>query len=75
MRPAAETRLTLTGKELKELLTRTQFAMAQQDVRYYLNGLLLEIRANRVRTSSLPTVTVWPWPSCAATPGRRRICR
>src|SRR6201993_2590797 len=46
----AETRLTLTGKELKELLGRTQFAMAQQDVRYYLNGLLLEIRANRVRT-------------------------
>lgn len=46
----ADTRLTLTGKELKELLTRTQFAMAQQDVRYYLNGLLLEIRANRVRT-------------------------
>ena len=46
----AETTLTLSGKELKELLTRTQFAMAQQDVRYYLNGLLLEIRANRVRT-------------------------
>ena len=45
-----ETKLTLSGKELKELLTRTQFAMAQQDVRYYLNGLLLEVRANRVRT-------------------------
>ena len=45
-----ETTLTLTGKELKELLSRTQFAMAQQDVRYYLNGLLLEIRAQRVRT-------------------------
>jgi DNA polymerase-3 subunit beta len=45
-----ETTLTLSGKELKELLQRTQFAMAQQDVRYYLNGLLLEIRANRVRT-------------------------
>ena len=27
---------------LKTLLDRTQFAMAQQDVRYYLNGLLLE---------------------------------
>lgn len=45
-----ETKLSLTGKELKELLYRTQFAMAQQDVRYYLNGLLLELRANRVRT-------------------------
>jgi DNA polymerase III subunit beta len=46
----AETKLSLSGKELKELLGRTQFAMAQQDVRYYLNGLLLEVRANRVRT-------------------------
>ncbi|MDR3416386.1 MAG: DNA polymerase III subunit beta [Nevskia sp.] len=47
---AADITLTVTGKELKELLQRTQFAMAQQDVRYYLNGLLLELRANRVRT-------------------------
>lgn len=30
------------AKALKALLDRTQFAMAQQDVRYYLNGLLLE---------------------------------
>ncbi|MDO9371850.1 MAG: DNA polymerase III subunit beta [Gammaproteobacteria bacterium] len=35
--------LQLPQKELKELIERTQFAMAQQDVRYYLNGLLLEI--------------------------------
>ncbi|MCP3672008.1 MAG: DNA polymerase III subunit beta [Gammaproteobacteria bacterium] len=28
---------------LKNLIDKTQFAMAQQDVRYYLNGLLLEI--------------------------------
>jgi DNA polymerase-3 subunit beta len=46
----AETQLSFSGKELKELLHRTQFAMAQQDVRYYLNGLLLELRANRIRT-------------------------
>jgi DNA polymerase-3 subunit beta len=46
----ADTVLRLTGKELRELLRRTQFAMAQQDVRYYLNGLLLEIRPGRVRT-------------------------
>ena len=38
-------RLELTNRELKDLLLRTQFAMAQQDVRYYLNGLLLEIQA------------------------------
>jgi DNA polymerase-3 subunit beta len=35
---------------LKGLLEKTQFAMAQQDVRYYLNGLLLEVRGGRVRT-------------------------
>lgn len=36
-------------KQLDELLNNTQFAMAQQDVRYYLNGLLLEITANKLR--------------------------
>lgn len=35
---------------LKDLIDRTAFAMAQQDVRYYLNGLLLELAANGLRT-------------------------
>lgn len=35
--------------QLKRLIDQTHFAMAQQDVRYYLNGLLLEISANKVR--------------------------
>ena len=34
---------------MKRLIDKTQFAMAQQDVRYYLNGLLLEIQPGRVR--------------------------
>lgn len=34
---------------LKQLIERTQFAMAQQDVRYYLNGLLFEIQGDRIR--------------------------
>jgi DNA polymerase III, beta subunit len=34
---------------LKSLLEDTLFAMAQQDVRYYLNGLLLEISKNTIR--------------------------
>lgn len=34
---------------LKRLFDRTHFAMAHQDVRYYLNGLLLVVRADRVR--------------------------
>ncbi len=39
----------LKRSELKHLLERTQFAMAQQDVRYYLNGLLVDINPKRVR--------------------------
>jgi len=35
--------------ELKNLLEDTMFAMAQQDVRYYLNGLLLEVGQNSIR--------------------------
>jgi DNA polymerase III subunit beta len=34
---------------LKQLLDRTHFAMAHQDVRYYLNGLLLVVRKDRMR--------------------------
>ncbi|TAL02816.1 MAG: DNA polymerase III subunit beta [Porticoccaceae bacterium] len=34
---------------LKRLLDQTSFAMAQQDVRYYLNGMLWEITTGRLR--------------------------
>lgn len=34
----------------KRLVEKTQFAMAQQDVRYYLNGMLLEIEKGDIRT-------------------------
>lgn len=36
--------------KLKRLLDQTSFAMAQQDVRYYLNGMLWEITAGRLRS-------------------------
>jgi DNA polymerase-3 subunit beta len=36
-------------KELLRLLEKTHFSMAQQDVRYYLNGMLLEIDAMSLR--------------------------
>lgn len=39
----------IAQSNLKELIERTQFAMAQQDVRYYLNGLMLEIAKGRLR--------------------------
>ncbi|MES0874972.1 DNA polymerase III subunit beta [Sinimarinibacterium thermocellulolyticum] len=42
--------LTLPRRELKTLIEKTHFAMAQQDVRYYLNGMLLEVAPQRVRT-------------------------
>ena len=35
--------------ELKRVIELTQFAMAHQDVRYYLNGMLLEIKPGRIR--------------------------
>lgn len=37
-------------KNLRFLLQRTYFAMAQQDVRYYLNGMLLEIKQGLIRS-------------------------
>ena len=38
----------LSQKELYSLLTKTSFSMAQQDVRYFLNGLLLEIHDDHI---------------------------
>lgn len=35
--------------KLRRLIERTSFAMAQQDVRYYLNGMLLEVSAGQLR--------------------------
>jgi len=45
-----ERRLTMGQRTLKQLLERTGFAMAHQDVRYYLNGLLFELREGLLRT-------------------------
>ena len=42
---------------IKRLIDRTAFAMAQQDVRYYLNGMLWEVESNQLR--------------CVATDGHR----
>ena len=39
----------LPQKTLKELIDKTAFAMALQDVRYYLNGLLLEVSTGLLR--------------------------
>jgi DNA polymerase-3 subunit beta len=47
---AANRDVRLAQRDLHRLLEKTQFSMAQQDVRYYLNGLLLEIGNGIVRT-------------------------
>jgi DNA polymerase-3 subunit beta len=46
---AASEEFSLPESVLKRLIDKTAFAMAQQDVRYYLNGLLLEITTGRIR--------------------------
>ncbi len=50
-------KVTLPESVLKQLMDRTAFAMANQDVRYYLNGLLLELEEGHLR--------------CVATDGHR----
>ncbi|HET9031426.1 MAG TPA: DNA polymerase III subunit beta [Dokdonella sp.] len=50
-------RVSLAESVLKSLIARTAFAMAHQDVRYYLNGLLLDLRDKTLR--------------CVATDGHR----
>ena len=44
-----ETELSVAPGDLRRLLDQTSFAMAQQDVRYYLNGLLLEVTDSHIR--------------------------
>ncbi|MFK8066855.1 MAG: DNA polymerase III subunit beta [Gammaproteobacteria bacterium] len=41
--------LNLPETTIKKLLDSTQFAMAHQDVRYYLNGLLIELDGDNIR--------------------------
>jgi DNA polymerase-3 subunit beta len=43
-------RITLPVETLKRLLDQTAFSMAQQDVRYYLNGMLVEVSGEMLRT-------------------------
>jgi DNA polymerase III subunit beta len=50
-------RVRIPESTLKELIERTAFAMAQQDVRFYLNGLLFDLREDSLR--------------CVATDGHR----
>jgi len=45
----ARQELSVNCKDLQRLIEKTHFSMAQQDVRYYLNGLLLETSGDKLR--------------------------
>ena len=45
----AQQTVKIARKELLRLLAKTHFSMAQQDVRYYLNGMLLEMDGSNLR--------------------------
>ncbi len=42
-------KFVIPQRELKNLLLSVQYAMAQQDVRYYLNGVLLIVEGNKLK--------------------------
>lgn len=46
---AGESEIVIPQSELKRLIDLTQYAMARQDVRYYLNGLLFEVTPRQVK--------------------------
>jgi len=45
----AQLTLSVSQGEFRRLIDKTHFSMAQQDVRYYLNGLLLETEESTLR--------------------------
>ena len=45
----AQQTLKLSHGEFRRLIDKTHFSMAQQDVRYYLNGMLLEAEGKQLR--------------------------
>jgi DNA polymerase-3 subunit beta len=48
-KPGEQARFALPQKGFKRLLSLVQYAMAQQDIRYYLNGLLFVVDAGQLR--------------------------
>jgi DNA polymerase-3 subunit beta len=42
--------LSLSQEKLRHLIDQTGFSMAQQDVRYYLNGMMMEVSDGMLRT-------------------------
>lgn len=49
------TEITILQNVLKRLLNHVQYAIADQDLRYYLNGVLLAVRQNELKTVGTDT--------------------
>jgi DNA polymerase-3 subunit beta len=47
-----EASFSMPQRELKRLISQVQYSMAVQDIRYYLNGLLMQTEGNQVRLIS-----------------------
>jgi DNA polymerase III subunit beta len=47
-----EASFRMSQRELRRLISQVQYAMAVQDIRYYLNGLLMQTEDNQVRLVS-----------------------
>jgi DNA polymerase-3 subunit beta len=45
----AQDSFSIPQNKLKHLFDMTSFAMAQQDVRYYLNGILMELTSSKIK--------------------------
>ena len=58
-----EREVALPGRELANLIEKTSFAMASQDVRYYLNGILLEVSSSRINVVATDGHRL-AWSSC-----------
>src|SRR5690606_25581444 len=43
-------KIVVSEASLKKMMDKTSFAMANQDVRYYLNGLLFDFSGNQLRS-------------------------
>ena len=68
-----QAKITLKQKELKQLLSLVQYAMAQQDIRYYLNGLLLLMEENQLRGGGYGRSSPGVCLACAGSaPGKKR---
>lgn len=47
-----EATFTLTQETLKNMISQVQYSMAVQDIRYYLNGLLMQVEGDQLRLVS-----------------------